>query len=207
MLIFQTCETFQVYSSLKLNLEKSEACWIGAKRGFKETPINCKWIDLNCSAIRTLGIFNSYDTDLVEKLNFLDNLKYLKEVLDLWEYRGLSLAGRILVFKSLAISKLIYASTMKCPSKQILDQMNSVHKSFIWDNKKPKIKHSTLIADYSEGEYKDVDIETKISALKVTWVKRLSDSNFHSWKIIPTILVSSIGGLKIVFHSNLKLSR
>ena len=69
---------------------------------------------------------------------------------------------------------------MKCPSKQILDQMNIVHKSFIWDNKKPKIKHSTLIADYSEGRYKDVDIETKISVLKVTWVKRLSDSNFHS---------------------------
>ena len=166
--IFQTCETFQVYSSLKLSLEKSEACWIGAKRGSKVTPVNYKWIDLNCNAIRTLGIFNSYDTDLVEKLNFLDNLKCLKGVLNLWEYRGLSLAGRILVFKSLAISKLIYASTMKCPAKQILDQMNSVHKSFIWDNKKPKIKHSTLIADYSEGGYKDAVIETKISALKIT---------------------------------------
>ena len=32
-LIFQTCKTFQSFSSLKLNLNKSEACWIGAKRG------------------------------------------------------------------------------------------------------------------------------------------------------------------------------
>ena len=123
------------------------------------------------------------------------------------EYRGLSLAGRILVSKSLAILKLIYASAMKCPSKQILDQMNIVHKSFIWDNKKSKIKHSTLISDYSVGGYKDVNIETKISALKVTWVKRLLDSNFHSWKITLTIFFSGIGGSKIVFHSNLKLSR
>ena len=38
-LIFQTCETFQVYSSLKLNLEKSEACWIGAEQGSKETQL------------------------------------------------------------------------------------------------------------------------------------------------------------------------
>ena len=173
----------------------------------KEAPTNCKLIDLNCNAIRTLGIFNSYDSDLVEKINFLDNLKYLKKVLTLWEYSGLSLADKILVFKSLATSKLIYASTMKCPSKQILDQMNVVHKSFIWDNQKRKIKQSTPIADYSEGGYKDVDIETKISALKVTWVKRLLDSYFHSWKIIPAVLFSSIGGLKIVFHSNLKLSR
>ena len=31
--IFQTCATFQLYSSLKLSLEKTEACWIGTKKG------------------------------------------------------------------------------------------------------------------------------------------------------------------------------
>ena len=40
---------------------------------------------------------------------------------------------------------------MKCPSKQALNKLNIVRKSFIWDNKKPDIKHSTLIADYPEG--------------------------------------------------------
>ena len=35
--IFQTCITFQQYSSLELNLDKSEACWIGTKRGANET--------------------------------------------------------------------------------------------------------------------------------------------------------------------------
>ena len=77
-LIFQTCETFQFFSSLKLNLEKSEVRWIGAKRGSNETPRNCKWISINCNAICSLGIFNSYNTDLEEKLNFLDNLKVVK---------------------------------------------------------------------------------------------------------------------------------
>ena len=78
-LIFHTCKTFQSFSSLKLNLEKSEAFWIGAKRGSNETPTNCKWININCNAIHSLGIFNSYDTDLEDKLNFLDNLKSIKE--------------------------------------------------------------------------------------------------------------------------------
>ena len=97
--ILQTCITFQLYSSLKLNLDKSEACWIDTKREAKEAPINCQWVNINCCVIRTLGIFNSYDTDLMEKLNFLDKLKGLKDVLNLWECRGLSLAGRILIFK------------------------------------------------------------------------------------------------------------
>ena len=92
-LIFDICSRFQSYSSLKLNLEKSEACWIGRARGSNNTPISSKWVDLNNQAIRTLGIFNSYDQDLVQKLNFLDNLKFLSEVLQLWRGRGLSLSG------------------------------------------------------------------------------------------------------------------
>ena len=39
---------------------------------------------------------------------------------------------------------------------------------FIWNNEKPKIKHSTSVAEFSEGGYKDVDIKTKISAFKVS---------------------------------------
>ena len=63
-LIFDVYLRFQSYSSLKLNLEKSEACWKGRARGLTNTPINCKWVDLNNQAILTLGIFNSYDHDL-----------------------------------------------------------------------------------------------------------------------------------------------
>ena len=70
--VFQTCSTFKLYSSLKLNPEKSEACWIGNKMGSYEMPINCKWVNTECNAMRKLGIFNSYEKDLEEKLNFLD---------------------------------------------------------------------------------------------------------------------------------------
>ena len=32
-------------------MDKSEACWIGTKRGEKETLINCRWVNLNCFVI------------------------------------------------------------------------------------------------------------------------------------------------------------
>ena len=166
---FQTCATFQLYSSLKRNLEKSEACWIGNRMGSDERPINCRWVDIKCSAIRTLDILNSYDKDLEQKLNFLDNIETLDNVLKLWKFRGLTLAGRILVFKSLTLSKLLYACTMKVSGKFVIDQLNTLHKKFIWNNKRPKIKHSTLFADYCEGGYKDVDIENKIAALTLSY--------------------------------------
>ena len=96
---------------------------------------------------------------------------------------------------------------MKCQSRQILDQINLMHKNFIWNDKNPKIKHSTLIADYSEGGFKDVDNATKIAALKVPWITRLLDDNFHHWKVIPNLLFLNDGGLKTIFHYNLKLSK
>ena len=54
-LIFSTCETFEYVSSLKLNLEKSEACLIDSARGKADKPINCTWIDLSTDKIKTLG--------------------------------------------------------------------------------------------------------------------------------------------------------
>ena len=82
-----------------------------------------------------------------------------------------------------------------------------MHKNFIWNDKKPKIKHSALIADYSEGGYKDVDIATKISAMKVPRITRILDDNFDHWKVIPNLLFLNVEGLKTIFHYNLKLSK
>ena len=53
-LIFQTCH--KKFSSLKLNLEKSEACWIGSARGKRDKPVDCNWINLCTDKIRTLGV-------------------------------------------------------------------------------------------------------------------------------------------------------
>ena len=152
-------------------------------------------MNIKCCVIHTLDIFDSYDKDLEQKLNFFDNIKTLNDVLKLWEFRGLMLAGRILVFKSLVLSKLLYACTVKVPSKFIIDQLNTLHKNFIWNNKRPKIKHSTLIADYCKGGYEDVDIENKIAALKIKWVAKLLDR-----RVIPNMLFSDIGGTRALFH-------
>ena len=56
-------------------MEKCEACWIGAEKDNLVKPINCEWVNTASKAIRTVGIFDSYDAGLVKKLNFLDNLK------------------------------------------------------------------------------------------------------------------------------------
>ena len=82
-LIFNTYEIFEYFSSLKLNLEKSEAGWIVSARGRADKPINCTWVDLNTDKLRTLGVYNSYNTDLVNKYNFFSIVDNIENCLNL----------------------------------------------------------------------------------------------------------------------------
>ena len=65
--------------------------------------------------------------------------------------------------------------------------------------------HTFLIGDYNVGGMKDIDIKAKLESLQIQWVKRLTNNNFHSWKIIPNVLLKDVGRVSL-FHSNLALS-
>ena len=95
------------------------------------------------------------------------------------------------------IASLVH--TQKCAVKAI----QTIHKEFIWDNKKPKIKHSIMIPSYCDGGLKDTDIEAKFQSLIFSWITRQKDQdNFHSWKVVANKILRLVGGTK-VFHTNL----
>ena len=65
----------------------------------------------------------------------------------------------------------MFICTMKPYSKKFLDGLNEIQKDFIWRGRKPKIKHTSLIGDYSEGGMKDIDIKAKLESLRIQLVK------------------------------------
>ena len=117
---------FEEFSSLKLNLDRCQACWIGSAKSKLDRPIDCNWVNIEKDKLLTLGIFDSYDQSLADKYNFLNLITSIKDSLNIWEYKGLTLASRIQIFKCLAFSKTLYACTMLSPSKQFIDQINSL---------------------------------------------------------------------------------
>ena len=93
--------------------------------------------------------------------------------------RNFSLAGKITVFKSLAISKIVYLSFLTLLPNNIIKELKEIQKKFLWSDKKAKINHDTLRNDYKDGSLKNVDIVHKINALKYSWLQRLYNGNFH----------------------------
>ena len=200
-LILDIFTIYSTYSGFKLNLTKCELCGIGSLKGVPTALCGVKNVNLTSNTIRILGVHYSYDPVLTNDKNFISALKKIIDVLKVWKMRNLSLIGKITIFKTLAISKIIYISYMSCVPDEILYQLKNIHKDFIWGGKKAKIKHSTLIADYSQGGLRDIDIDTKIKALQLAWIKRLFDNNYHPWKILPKCLLSKTfpHGISIFF--------
>ena len=196
--MLNSAKYFQQYSSLKFNVEKCEACWIGKAKGQSSEPIQCKWISLNRRSIKILGAHFSYNKQLVEKMNFNQVTTDCRILLKIWKQRWLSLAGKIQVFKSLIASKLVYIATMKNIRSQFLDDLQVLYKEFIWDSKRPKVKHSTLIGNYEEGGFKDVDLPSKFKSLKIIWIRKfLDENNFHPWIAVAEEIPQDLGKPKI----------
>ena len=87
-----------------------------------------------------------------------------------------------------------------------MDDLQSMHKDFIWDGKRAKIKHCTLIGDYTDGGLKDVDLVSKFTSLKFIWIKKMLDTkNFHPWVAVADNILRKVGGVN-VFQSNLSVA-
>ena len=79
-------------------------------------------------------------------------------------------------------------------------------KNFAWQGKKAKIKYSTLCNGYEKGGIKNVDFRNKIKSMQCSWVNRLSEDDFHDWKVIPRFLIGKHLGKNFKFHDNIDIN-
>ena len=163
-------------------------------------------VDLTKSCLKILGIHFCYNKILQNEKNFITHVKNIEKILRVWRMRNLTLHGKITIFKTLAISKIVHLALVTTFPPDILNHLKKIQKDFLWYQKYPRIKHSTLRNTYENGGLKNVDIEYKIISLQCSWIKKLFDNTTHSWKIIPHYLINVVLGNNFVFHSNLSIN-
>ena len=84
--VLNTCKTFQEFSSLKLNLEKCQSCWLVQLKTNLIHQLIVTGSNIKHHKVVTLGVFNSYNCSLAEKHNFLNQITSVKERLQ--KYRA-----------------------------------------------------------------------------------------------------------------------
>ena len=98
-----------------------------------------KNINLVKESIKTLGVNISYNKKIQGDLNFTKTNKNLCNVIKLWRMRKLTLAGKITIFKSLAISKIVHLAVITKVPNTVIEELR-----ILAGKKCPKIKIQRL---------------------------------------------------------------
>ena len=69
----------------------------------------------------------------MSKIKICKHIVKIENILKLWRMRQLTLEGRITVFKSLAVSKVIHLLLITA-----INLLDKIQKNFIWQGKKGK---------------------------------------------------------------------
>ena len=88
--------------------------------------------------IETLGVCIDGNCKNIYDLNFKTKIEKLKDTLNNWRKRHLSIKGKIQVINTLALSPLLYLCSMITVPRRVYQE--DIIQKFIWDNKPNKIK-------------------------------------------------------------------
>ena len=177
--LFKLLESFEKVSGLKLNVTKTEAMWIGSLRNCEEEPLGVKWQ----KCVKFLGIFITYDIQLLVEKNFKQRLKKVKNTLNLWKWRGLSIHGKVNIIKTLLLPKMMYPSSVLSTPSEVIKEFNTMVFQCLW-NGNDKVTRWATYAPYELGGLKMIDYENMTKALRLSWSKAKSWSFTSSNRFI-----------------------
>ena len=198
--LFRLLDHFSTFSGLKINKGKTEGLWLGPykRRLGMVNPYGILWPQ---NYIISLGIAFAYDPSSANKINFDQHILKLQKVLTHWSPRHLSIVGRITIVKNLALSKLIYVSSvLDVPDNYIKEASKSIF-SFIWNFKPDKVKRGTLVAPISKGGLNMVNFHDVERSLKAAWVRRICNAACSTWSALVMSKISKFGGT-LLFQCN-----
>ena len=153
-------------------------------------------IDLMDDVIQILNIYFSSNKKLEQEKSFLNHIVKIQNILKLWKPRNLTIEGGIVVFKLLAISKLIYPALVTEIPTSTIRLLTKIQTESIREGKIRKLKRVL----YVYFIFKSCKLTMLLDK------KRLFDNNFHQWKVILLYLIRQYSGKIFKFHFHLEVN-
>ena len=141
--LFLVLKEYEKATNAKVNVDKTEALWVGKWKNRTDKPLNLKWTN---SHIKFLGIYvgnkvGASGTKNIADLNFAEQIESIKNKMSYWRGKGVSIMGRAKVLNIFILSRLWYRTQVITPSKEHINTLNKMIRDFIWnDNKGGRIR-------------------------------------------------------------------
>ena len=92
------------------------------------TVCGIKCIDITTETINILSAHFCNNQKLKTQKNFVKSITNMQHVLNLWRMRNITLEGKIIIFKTLALSKVVYLTLIISFSKQLIGEIQRIQK-------------------------------------------------------------------------------
>lgn len=169
-------QAFFKISGLEINLNKTCCTYIGGPF-IPEIHSLCPELNITwVTSFKLLGIqFDNCNNN--RKENYSLKIKDIMNELDAWEFRLISPMGRLVVVKSLGLSKLTnVAATIPSITATEIKNLESSLVSFIWGkNKRPKMALKDAKLPIKRGGLNFPDILSSWQSFKFSWIRKIID--------------------------------
>eukprot|EP00745_Piridium_sociabile_P022016 TRINITY_DN34075_c0_g1_i10.p1 TRINITY_DN34075_c0_g1~~TRINITY_DN34075_c0_g1_i10.p1 ORF type:complete len:196 (-),score=6.95 TRINITY_DN34075_c0_g1_i10:21-608(-) len=155
-------------------------------------------MDWNPKQFKILGVW--FTNDLVDctEINIQAAFAEIQTLYKIWLKRQITPLGRVAVLKSLILSKLIHLwILLPNPPDTVIDAIQKSVFLFVWDKKRDKINRTTAVRNILNGGLGVPKIKEYITALKLTWIRKLATCS-HKWKSIILAVCPRIKDLQRV---------
>ena len=90
-----------------------------------------KCIDLCNNTMKVTGTHFSHNKEKQNVKFFLESITKIQNVLKVWRMCRFTLEGKIIVFKTLAISKIVFLSLISKVPTEIISELERIQKAFL----------------------------------------------------------------------------
>lgn len=193
---------FGKFSGLNINTSKSEAIWLGDRPPLFKLPNSIKWCK---DPVKILGVYVGWDLKAAWEISLEKKITGLKRILNSWKTRQLTLNGKVIIIKSLAISQIIYLMGLLPFPDDVIKDIECAIYNFLWSSKTHKVKKSVIIQEYKDGGCKMIDIRSQIITQKLKWVKLYLNCHDGLWRSSMEGLIN-VKNLGVFLRSNFDLN-
>ena len=189
---FEVYDLYQQGSGAKLNLYKCKGLWLGAWNGCVDCPVAIEWGSVK---LKILGVFLGPLASPED--NWRPRISAVENVLLSWRQRSLSYRGKALIINAVALSRIWYVASLVYMPPFVLPELSQLVFKLFWSGKRDLVARRVVVQPTSCGGFSVVDVELKVWALLLQWVRRLSVSpstwvSFFSFWCVRTWGVSPV---------------
>jgi len=196
--IFKLYHNFSLLSGVYLNPDKTEVLRVGPHQNEPESEIHVTYgqktyLIQTSKQMVVCGVSHPMDSPESYIHNISNKIAKMKQLLNSWRCRSLTLIGKILITKVFGLSQLIYFLQTCHITDEDLTLIERSIFSFIWSAKtsrpNDKIKRSVLKCSITDGGLKAPDIFSLNKALKFKKWLRTTQNLLHPVSIVQDRLL------------------